>query len=325
MKKLAFLLGTLALALFGPIAAHAADAAADYPKSPISLVVVYTPGGATDFQARIASMLASDKKYFGQPMVVVNKPGAGGMTGWNWSVEKGPKAGYTIISYNMPHLAAQAIANKPSFTVESFEPLANWGADPAVLIVPKDSPYKTVKDLVEYAKANPGKVTINGAGLLVGHHIATLQLEKAAGIKLTYIPEKGGTDAFQAVYSHKVIAGFNNLADAFRNTDNLNVLAIADLKRHPFLPDVPTFQELGYDVDDASVNFRGFCFVKGVPQEIVDKAADMSLRMFNDPMVAAKMKESGSPLHILNREDTKKMFQAQKAKLEVLLQTLVKK
>jgi tripartite-type tricarboxylate transporter receptor subunit TctC len=176
---------------------------------------------------------------------------------------------------------------------------------------------------VEYAKANPGKVTINGAGLFVGHHIATLQLEKAASIKMTYIPEKGGTDAFQAVYSNKVKAGFNNLADAFRNTENLNILAIADTKRHAFLPDVPTFQELGYDIDDSSVNYRGYCFVKGVPQEIVDKVAKITPEMFKDPMVTAKMKESGSPVLIMNREETQKMFANQKAKLEVLLNDLV--
>ncbi|MDR3177120.1 MAG: tripartite tricarboxylate transporter substrate binding protein [Desulfovibrio sp.] len=321
MKKAILFCLALVLLSIGGVAL----AAPPYPSSPISLIVVYTPGGATDFQARIVSMPAGEEKYFGQPIVIVNKPGAGGMTGWNWCVEKGSKDGYTLVSYNMPHLVAQSIVSKPSFTVDSFEPIANWGADPAVLIVPKNSPLKTVKDFVEYAKANPGKVTVNGAGLYVGHHIATLQLEKAAGIKLTYIPEKGGTDAFQAVYSNKVMSGFNNLADAFRNTDNLNILAIADTKRHAFLPDVPTFQELGYDIDDASVNYRGYCFVKGVPKEAIDKAAAVAPAMFNDPMVVSKMKESGSPLLVLNREETRKMFYSQKAKLEVLLKDLVKK
>ncbi|MDR1489955.1 MAG: tripartite tricarboxylate transporter substrate binding protein [Desulfovibrio sp.] len=310
--------------LLGSVAG-VAGAADPYPSSPISLIVAYTPGGATDFQARIVSMPAGEERYFGQPIVIVNKPGAGGMTAWNWCVEKGGKDGYTLVSYNMPHLIAQSIVSKPSFTADSFIPVANWGADPAVLIVPKKSPLKNVKEFVEYAKANPGKVTINGAGLYVGHHIATLQLEKAAGIKLTYIPEKGGTDAFQAVYSNKVMAGFNNLADAFRNTDNLNILAIADTKRHEFLPDVPTFQELGYDIDDASVNYRGYCFVKGVSQEAVDKAIKVAPAMFNDPMVVKKMKESGSPLKVMNNVETQKMFNSQKAKLEVLLKDLVKK
>ncbi|MDR2488818.1 MAG: tripartite tricarboxylate transporter substrate binding protein [Desulfovibrio sp.] len=293
--------------------------AADWPDAPISLIVCYTPGGATDFQARIVSMPAGGEKYFGQPIVIVNKPGAGGMTGWNWMIERGGMDGYTMTAYNMPHLAAQSIVNKAKFTVESFEPLANWGADPAVLIVPADSPITSVKEYVDYAKANPAKLTVNGAGLYVGHHIAALQLEQAAGVKLTYIPEKGGTDAFQNVYAGTVMSGFNNLADAYRGKERVRILAIADLNRHEFLPDVPTFKELGYDIDDTSVNYRGFAFAKGVPQNIIDKAAAIVPAMFTDPMVTAKMKESGSPVKVLNREEAKKMFASQKEKLEKLL------
>lgn len=307
-------------------AAFAAPAsAADWPDSPISLIVCYTPGGATDFQARIVSMPAGGEKYFGQPIVIVNKPGAGGMSGWNWMIERGTMDGYTMTAYNMPHLAAQSIISKPKFTVDSFEPIANWGADPAVLIVPVNSPIKSVKEYVEYAKANPGKLTVNGAGLYVGHHIATLQLEQATGIQLTYIPEKGGTEAFQNVYSGTVMSGFNNLADAYRGKDRVRILAIADLQRHEFLPDVPTFKELGYDIDDTSVNYRGFAYVKGVPQEIVDKAAKIVLAMFNDPMVIEKMKESGSPIKVMDREQAQKMFASQQAKLEKLLAKQAKK
>ncbi|MDL2307665.1 tripartite tricarboxylate transporter substrate binding protein [Desulfovibrio sp. OttesenSCG-928-C06] len=318
MKKLLTIciMAMLCTLAFGSIAQSAEWKA----ESPISLVVCYTPGGATDFQARIVSMPAGNEDYFGQPMVVLNKPGAGGMTGWNWTIERGSKDGLTVASYNMPHLAAQSIVQKSAkFTVDSFEPIANWGADPAVLIVPMDSPYKTVDDLVAFAKANPGKVTLNGAGLYVGHHIAMLQLEKAADIKLTYIPEKGGTDAFQSVYSGKVICGFNNLADAWRNQSRLRILAIADNQRHDFLPDVPTFKELGYDIDDTSVNYRGFCLPKGVSQEVIDAYAKIVPAMFNDKMVISKMKESGSPLRVMNREEAIALFKAQEAKLKVLL------
>ena len=97
----------------------------------------------------------------------------------------------------------------------------------------------------------------------MGHHIASLQLTKAAGVKLTYIPEKGGVPAMQSVMAGKVKAGFNNLSDAFRNQDRLKILAVADLERHAFLPDVPTFKEMGVDVDDSSVNFRGVALPEG--------------------------------------------------------------
>ena len=111
-----------------------------------------------------------------------------------------------------------------------MEPVGNWGADPAVLIVGKDSKFSNVKELVAFAKKNPGKVTVSGAGKFVGHHIAFLQFEKAAGIKLNYIPAKGGVDAMRLVKGNKVAAGFNNLSDSARSKNDLKILAVADFR-----------------------------------------------------------------------------------------------
>jgi tripartite-type tricarboxylate transporter receptor subunit TctC len=316
MKKFALL--TCFALLLSATAAFAAGPNG-YPEGPISLVVCYSPGAATDFQARIVSMPGGNDKYFGQPIVILNKAGAGGMTGWNWMMEKAGKDGLTMTAYNLPHLVAQALVQKPKFTVESFEPLANWGSDPAVLVVAIDSPYKTVDDLVKFARDNPKKLTMNGAGLYVGHHIATLQLQKAAKIDVTYVPEQGASDALSSLYSKTIMSGFTNLADAFRAQDRLRILAIADLERHEFLPDVSTFKELGYDIDNTSVNFRGFAFPAGVPKEIIEYAAQIVPAMFNDPMVVQKMKESGSPLNIMSREEVQKLFAHQKAVLTELL------
>jgi tripartite-type tricarboxylate transporter receptor subunit TctC len=301
------------------------NANAEYPDKPISMIVSYSPGGATDFQARIVTMLASDPKYLGQPIVIINKPGAGGQVGWNWFVEKGSKDGYTMSAYNVPHFIAQSIVYQTKFNINEFEPVANWGADPAVLIVGKDSPFNTLEDLVKYAKENPGKVTVSGAGMYVGHHIAFLQFEKAAGIKMTYIPEKGGVPALQSVIAEKVKAGFNNLADAFRSKGQLKILAIADLERHEFLPEVETFKELGFDVDDSSVNFRGVVLPKGAPKEVIEKCAAVFPKMFADPKTLKQMKESGSPVKIMNRDQVIKMFQEREKYLQGLLAELKKK
>ena len=298
---------------------------AEYPESPISMIVSYSPGGATDFQARIVTMMAGNEEYLGQPIVIINKPGAGGQVGWNWFVEKGSKDGYTMTAYNVPHFIAQSIVYKTKYDIHTFEPVANWGADPAVLIVPKDSPFNTVADMIAYAKENPGKVTISGAGMYVGHHIAFLQLAKAAGVKMTYIPEKGGVDAMQSVVSGKVKGGFNNLADAFRNQERIKILAIADLERHEFLPDVKTFKEMGYDVDDSSVNFRGVALPKGVSKEIIDKCATVFPKMFKDKGVMKKMKASGSPERVMTRDQVIKMFEQRQVYLEELLKDLKKK
>ena len=319
--KMVMLVALLGVLIFGVSPASSED----YPKSPISMVVAYSPGGATDFQARIVTMMAGLEKYLGQPIVIINKPGAGGQVGWNWCVEKGTKDGYTMLAYNVPHFIAQSIVYKTKYDIHKFEPVANWGADPAVLIVPKDSPFNTMPDLVDYAKNNPGKTTVSGAGMFVGHHIALLQFQKAAGIRLTYIPEKGGVPAMQSVVAGKVKAGFNNLSDAFRNQDRIKILAIADLQRHEFLPDVKTFKEMGVNVDDSSVNFRGVAFPKGVPQEIIDTSAAIFPKMFDDKKVIAKMKISGSPRRVITREKVIEMFQEREKYLTGLLKELKKK
>lgn len=298
--------------------------AGEFPEEPIKLVVSYSPGGATDFQARIVTMMAQD--YLGQPVVVINKPGGGGMVGWNWFVESAENTGYELVSYNVPHFIAQSIMypDKAKYNIRNMEPIANWGTDPAVLAVPKDSPFNSVDDLVAYAKENPGKVTVSGAGLYVGHHIAMLQVEKAAGIKLSYIPYKGGAPALLGIISGEVMAGFNNLSDAFRSKDRLKILAVADLERDPFLPDVKTFLELGYDVDNTSNNRRGVAAPEGTPPEIVAKLAEGFEKMFNDKKIAKKMEQTGCGMKVMSRDDLAKEWVKIENSLKAVLADLQK-
>jgi len=301
-----------------------AMASSDYPNKPIQCIVTYSPGGATDLQARIATMSAD--KELGQTIAIVNKPGAGGQVGWNWMVSNAKPNGYTIGTYNIPHFIAQSIVYDTKYDITSFEPVGSWGADPAVFVVSKDSEFNTVEDLIKYAKDKPGGITVSGAGMYVGHHIALLQFEKAAGIKMTYIPMKGGVDALQAVMANTVMAGFNNLSDAFRAKDNLKILAVADLKRtKEFLPEVATFKELGFDVDDASVNRRGIFMPKGTPDEIIAKCATIFPKMFKNPEVQEKMKNAGIPVEILTRDQILIQFQEKEAFLKETLKPFIKK
>ena len=180
-------------------------------------------------------------------------------------------------------------------------------------------------DVVEFAKANPGKLTFSGAGLFVGHHIAALQIEKAAGVKMAYIPTKGGgSAAMKAVIAGDVMGGVNNLSDAFRAAaaGNIKILGVADLERNEFLPDVPTMKEQGLDVDNASVNFRGVMVPKGTPQAVIDKLAASVPEMFKNKRVAKRMKAGGSPMHIMTRDEVKAMWAARQATLEELLKGL---
>lgn len=200
------------LALLLPLTANAAPVD-EYPNGPITAVCTYSVGSQTDVQARICAMPA--EKYFGQPIVILNKAGAGGLTGWNWFMDRGSRDGLTMTVYNLPNFIAQSIVKKNAkYSIRTLEPLANFAADPVVLFVSKDSPFNSVSDLVEFARKNPGKVTLNGSGLFVGHHIALLLLAKEADIKLTYVPEKGGSDSLQSVMAGKVMGSFNNLSIA---------------------------------------------------------------------------------------------------------------
>ncbi|MDU8927203.1 tripartite tricarboxylate transporter substrate binding protein [Alisedimentitalea sp. MJ-SS2] len=299
-----------------------AAVAGDYPDRPVMLMVSYGAGGATDFQARIVTMTAGNEDALGMPIAIINKPGAGGRVGWNWFATQAEADGYTMGAYNIPHFIAQSIKGGVQYSADSFEPIANWGADPAVFVVAKDSPMNSMADVVAYAKENPGKLTFSGAGLFVGHHIAALQLEKAAGVKMAYIPTKGGgAAAMKAVIAGEVIGGVNNLSDAFRAREagNVKILGVFDLERNDFMPDVPTLKEQGFEVDNASVNFRGIMVPKGTPQDVIDKLAATVPEMFKNGRVAKKMKAGGSPMHIMTRDEVKAMWAAREETLKELL------
>ncbi len=311
-----------ALALAAMTGTAFADGHGDYPERPIMLMVSYGAGGATDFQARIVTMTAGNEDALGMPMAIVNKPGAGGRVGWNWFATQAEADGYTLGAYNIPHFIAQSIEGGVDYSADSFEPIANWGADPAVFVVGADSAFNSMDDVVNFAKENPGGLTFSGAGLFVGHHIAALQLEKAAGVKMAYIPNNaGGAGAMRAVISGEVMGGVNNLSDAYRAqaAGNVKILGVFDLERNSFLPDVPTLIEQGYDIDNASVNFRGVMVPKGTPQAVIDHLAATVPAMFENGRVQSRMEAGGSPMHVMNRDEVLEMWAARQATLEELL------
>lgn len=296
--------------------------AENFPERPVGLAVSYGAGGATDFQARIVTMVAGNEDLLGQPMYILNKPGAGGRKGWNWFATEADADGYTLSAYNIPHFIAQSIKGGVKYSADSFEPIANWGADPAVVVVGKDSQFNTMEELIAFAKENPGKTTTSGAGLFVGHHIAALQIEKACECKIAYIPTKGGgAAAMKAVIAGEVMAGVNNLSDAFRAREagNVKILGVADLERNDFMPDVPTLMEAGLDVDNSSVNFRGIMAKKGTPPEVIEALAAKVPEMFKHSRVASRMKAGGSPMHIMTRDEVQAMWAKREETLKELL------
>jgi len=314
-----------AMALTAMTGTAMAEGHGDYPERPIMMMVSYGAGGATDFQARIVTMTAGNDDALAMPIAILNKSGAGGRVGWNWFASQAEADGYTLGAYNVPHFIAQSIEGGVEYSTDSFEPIANWGADPAVFVVGADSEFNSMADVIAFANENPGGLTFSGAGLFVGHHIAALQLEKAAGVELAYIPNNaGGAGAMRAVIAGEVMGGVNNLSDAFRAREagTVKILGVFDTERNSFLEDVPTMMEQGYEIDNASVNYRGVMVPAGTPQPIIDHLAAIVPTMFENGRVARRTEAGGSPMHIMNRDEVLEMWAARQETLEALLADL---
>lgn len=283
--------------------------------SPLAIVVAYGPGGATDFQARIVTM--PSEHYLKRPAYILNKPGAGGRIGWTWFEEMGASRASDVVAvYNAPHFIAQSIAYpEVAYGVDSFKPVANWGEDPAVLVVSSSGETRSIRSILDSSQ----RVTFSGAGMYVGHHIAFLQAF-GDNDKAVYVPHpRGGAGALKAVISAEVMAGFNNLSDSIRaaREGSVEILAIARTERHPLLPDVPTFAELGFlGVDNTSVNYRGIMVKDTVSDSVVRDLSAKFVQMFNDSKVKSRMEASGSPMLVLNSDETSQLWRSQKANLD---------
>jgi len=320
----AILIVALTLGACAP-AAPAVEPVAEFPSRPIVVQVPYSPGGATDFQVRIVTMAAGLDKYFGQPIAVTNKPGGGAVPGYNWFIDNAKPDGYYLTSYNTPHFIAHGIAfpDKVKYNAQNMEPVYNFGADPNVFFVNLDSPFNTALEVVDYAKKNPEKLSLSIADLFGCHHIQQLQIEMATGAKFTTVPHAGGVPALVAVIAGEVDLGTNNLSDAYRSRDRLKILAIADLQRHEFLPDVPTWQELGIDIDNTTVNCRGLAAPLGTPEPILNKLSETLCAMLSEKKVIGKMEAGGSPMWMLTRAETRKFWDEKDAYLKVFLTPFV--
>jgi len=289
-----------------------------YPSKPIQMVVAYSAGAATDTQARIIGKYA--KNYLGQEVVIVNKPGGGGQVGWNYFSSVKPD-GYIITAYNLPHIITQPLVGQTSFKLDTFEPIANWGYDPTVFAVRKDSPIQSLDDLIDAAKKNPGKITVGNAGKFVGQHLAILLLEQEAGIDVKDIPYQGSSEAIASVLGGHTDVISGNVSDMYRLAEDVKILAIASEERHPFIPAIPTFKELGYPSVIMSTD-RGIAVKKGTPQEVIKKLEKGFLNIFNDQKFQEEMRKAGADLLILNREEMKEELKEREKIYQELIQSM---
>src|SRR3546814_218769 len=238
-----------------------------WPDRPIELVVGFAPGGGTDITARTLAKFMEEE--LGQTVTVLNKPGASGAIGLSY-VGRAKPDGYTVAMTNMPGLVSLPIERKPGFTLDSFTYLANLVRDPSAFSVAMDSPYKSMKDLVEKARVNPEQISYGSTGVGTDDHLALVLFEDATGAELNHVPYNGAGPLRNAVLGGHTDVGGMNLGEAMPYSGkNLRILGQASEKRSPLAPDVPTFKEQGIDLVFASE--RGLVGPAGMPAEVTER------------------------------------------------------
>lgn len=261
----------LSLVLSTLVMMGAAVAFAGYPERPITYIISFNPGGESDITARLQEPVLEE--ILGVAINVTHKPGGGGAVAWSEFQRTAKPDGYQVIGVNIPHIIGQPLLRKDSgYETDGFDMIMWFHFTPNALIVRADSPFKTLKDFIEYAKAHPKVITVGGSGTYSANHLETLRLEREAGIKLTYIPHTGTGPLPPAILGGHLSALMNYSMLPAQLGNKVRVLAVASDERIETLPDVPTFKEQGYDIVGGA--FRGVAAPKGTPREIIAKLAD---------------------------------------------------
>ncbi|MBT4263381.1 MAG: tripartite tricarboxylate transporter substrate binding protein [Deltaproteobacteria bacterium] len=262
---------------------------AAYPDRPITYQIPFNPGGQSDVEARRQQPRL--EKILGEKVIVQYKPGGGGSIGWAKMVKQRPN-GYFMSGINIPHIILQPLARgNAGYKTEQLVPVALFQATPIGLAVMKDSQFKSLSDLVAYAKKHKGAVTCAGSGTWSGHHIAYLQFQKAAGVKLTYVPYKGASPSVAAFLGRHVAALWANSNDLFQHRDKIRVLAFGTEKPFPPMPAVPTFKDQGYNIL-ASID-RGVGVPPKTPKNIIKTLEKAFLSISRNPQVKQQMLDAG--------------------------------
>jgi tripartite-type tricarboxylate transporter receptor subunit TctC len=280
---------TLPVALAAALAASSAQAA--YPDHPVRLVVGFAPGGS-DISGRIVAQKLSE--MWKQPVVVDNKPGAGGNIGADM-VAKSPPDGYTLLlAVNSYTINTTVYKNLGWDLVRDFAPIGLYAASPLVVVVNSKSPIKSVRELIAQAKANPGKLNYGSAGNGTAPHLAAELFAIQAGVQLTHIPYKGSAPSVSALVADEVQLAFGALSafDSFIKDGRLRAIAVTTAKRHPQFPDLPTVAEngiAGFDVDI----WYGLLAPAKTPPAIVKQISDDLAKVVADPDTQARIRNAG--------------------------------
>lgn len=280
-----FVSGLVALMWFCPTWAAEQN---DFPNQGMDYIIPFSPGGESDQAARM--QVPFFQKVTGQSLTISYMKGGGGAVAWSQLNNFDPD-GYTIMGVNLPHIIVKPMLGDVGFQTSDLGVFYIFQYTPNAIVVRKDSRFKTLKDLIDYAKANPGRVTFSGTGLGTANSIANATFQEQAGVKTTYIPFSGTGTAFPAMLGGHVMAEWGYTTVAATHPDKTRLLAVAMDHRHPLFPDVPTFKELGIDMLGGT--YRGMAAPKDTPKAIKQKLSDIFAKINHDPEFKEKMTQRG--------------------------------
>ena len=299
---------------FGSMPAASQEA---YPARPITIVAPFPPGGVADLTAR--PVAAGLERALKSPVGVVNKTGAAGAVGMQFVATSRPD-GYTLLlalsSIAIIPEADKLFDRKPAFTVDQFEPIALISADPTILVVRADSPWKTAGDFVDDARKRSGQISFSSSGVYGTLHMAMELLSHAAGIKLRHVPYAGAGPALTAILGGHVDALASGPAVVLPHikAGKLRPLAGWGEKRVPALPEVPTFRELGYP-DVEFYIWAGLFAPKGIPEAVLQKLREGVRTAVGDLEFKTAMDRLETPIAFKQGEEFRRFFEADAKRL----------
>ena len=323
MKRRALLAGGLLLPAL-PAPFHEARAQ-DFPTRPIQMIVPFPPGGVADITGRPVAHVMG--RLLKQSVVVVNKAGAGGSVGAAQAARAAPD-GYTILmalsSISVLPVADQLQGRPPAYELDQFAPIALISADPTVLVVNADGPYKTLKDLVGAAKAKPGTINYGSSGVYGTLHVAMEIFAAAADIKLFHIPYQGGGPAVAALLSGQIdaLASGPSAAIGQIKAGKMRALAVWGDKRLPSMPDVPSMKELGYDA--TFYIWSGLFAPAATPQPVLFLLRDAVRRTVEDAEFRDAMAKVETPIAYLDAPAFKTFVDRDAERLRIAVERIGK-
>lgn len=324
MKKILLLL--LSLTLVFSLAACGNDKAeegtadaSEFPTKPVEVIVAYKAGGGTDVGARILASVA--EKNLGKPLVILNKPGSDGELGYT-ELAKAKPDGYTIGFINLPTFVSLTLERDTKYEIDDVEPILNHVYDSGVLVVQNSSEWNTLEDFVNYAKENPGDLTISNNGTGASNHIGAAHFAYEADVDVTHVPFGGSTDMIAALRGGHVDATVAKISEVagLVNSGDLRILASFTEERLENFPDIPTMKEKGYDILFGSA--RALVAPKGTPQEIIDILHDRFKEAMESEEHLEKAKNADLPIKYMGPEELAKYIKDEEEYLKEITKVI---